>query len=135
MLFFRGKGRPSTRRVGKRGERAAARMLRRRGYRVLARNQRLHFGELDLVCLAPDRREVVFVEVKALHRGDGTGAGRFRPEDHVDRDKRRRLVALSRAWLGQRGWQSRHWRIDVVAVEFAVGVRRPTIRHHERAVP
>ena len=129
MRFFRGVERMTAAEVGRRGERVALRLLRRRGYRVLARNQRLSFGEIDLVCLAPDRREVVFVEVKTLRYRAGADR-RFRPEDHVTGVKRRRLRGLARAWLGRRGWPTRPWRIDVVAVEFEAGRRRAAVRHH-----
>ena len=47
--------------LGRRGERAAARLLRSQGYRVLARNARVPMGEADLVCLAPDGKTVVVV--------------------------------------------------------------------------
>ena len=53
--------------LGQRGEAAAARYLRRRGYKVLARGDRLGPGELDLVML--DRRTIVFVEVKTRRVG------------------------------------------------------------------
>lgn len=131
--MFRGVKRMTTAQVGRRGERVASRVMRRRGYRVLCRNQRLPFGEIDLVCLAPDAREIVFVEVKALRYRSG-GERRYRPEDHVDARKRRRLRGLARAWLGRRGWSGRPWRIDVVAVEFEAGRRRPVVRHHVGAV-
>ena len=48
--------------LGQRGEEAAERYLKRRGYKVLARGNRLRPGELDLVML--DGRTIVFVEVK-----------------------------------------------------------------------
>lgn len=48
--------------LGSRGERAAARYLKRHGYRILARNFRCAVGEIDLIC-AP-RGFIVFVEVK-----------------------------------------------------------------------
>ena len=45
--------------LGARGERAAARYLKRRGYKILAQGKRLLPGELDLVAL--ERDTVVFV--------------------------------------------------------------------------
>ena len=44
------------------GEDCAAAYLRRRGYRILARNYSCRFGEIDII--AADRHYVVFVEVK-----------------------------------------------------------------------
>ncbi len=49
--------------LGRRAERAAARYLMRRGWRVLARNVRTASGELDLV--ATRRGTIAFCEVKA----------------------------------------------------------------------
>jgi putative endonuclease len=48
--------------LGKEGEKAAERYLRKKGYRVVERNYRCSAGEVDLIVL--DRRVVVFVEVK-----------------------------------------------------------------------
>ena len=49
--------------VGRRGERLAGQYLQRLGWRVVARNVRTPFGELDVV--AWNGRAVVFVEVKS----------------------------------------------------------------------
>ena len=113
--------------LGRRGEDAAARYLRRHRYRLLARNLRLPHGEIDLVALAPDRQTVVIVEVKA-----GTG-GRIRPEVHVNGRKKRKLVALARTMIRRNHrLQGRPVRFDVIGVDFIEG-QRPIIRHHEGA--
>lgn len=123
--------------VGKRGERAAAKHLKRQGYRVLARNARTPIGEVDLICLGPDRNTIVFVEVKSRQRSpDGPRRGMdIAPEARVDRRKRRKLVALAEYLMRANNWQGRPVRIDVVAVEFQAGQRLPTVvRHFENAV-
>ncbi len=48
--------------LGRLGERLALQHLERLGYRLVARNHRTRFGELDLVVC--DRRVLVFAEVK-----------------------------------------------------------------------
>ena len=53
--------------LGERGERAAARYLRRHGLRVLYRGYRTRWGEIDLIAREADT--LVFVEVKARRRG------------------------------------------------------------------
>ncbi|HMC64878.1 MAG TPA: YraN family protein, partial [Gemmataceae bacterium] len=53
---------------GTRSERAAARFLKRLGYRIVSRNYVCAFGELDLV--AVDGRCIVFVEVRSTGEGD-----------------------------------------------------------------
>lgn len=96
--------------LGRWGEDLAARELRRRGYEVLERNQRVGRGEVDLV--ARQGETVVLVEVKTRRAG-AFGEAR----DAISTAKARRLVAL-----GQRHAQSAgatDWRIDVVAIDVA----------------
>ena len=54
--------------LGQRGERAAERYLRRKGYIIVARGQRMRLGEIDLI--AVDRGTLVFVEVKTRQSHD-----------------------------------------------------------------
>ncbi len=120
--------------LGRRGERAAARLLRRRGYRILARNARVPMGEADLVCLAPDRTTVVIVEVKTRYvRANDQDA--IPPEANITSHKRAKLAKIARHLIRCNGWQERPVRIDVVAVEWpAAGVKPfglPPMRHHE----
>ncbi len=111
---------------GKRGEQAAERYLRRRGYKILRRGHRSKPGELDLVAL--DGRTVVFVEVKA-RRSDEAG----HPAEAVDARKQRRLTRLAVTFLKQHGLLEEPARFDVVAVTWPEGARRPTIEHFENA--
>ena len=111
--------------LGKRGERAAARYLKRRGYRILAQGDRLLPGELDLVAL--DRGTVVFVEVKT-RRSAGTG----HPAEAVSAAKQRRLTRLAVTFLKRHGLLEHSARFDVVAVTWPEG-SRPTIEHFENA--
>jgi putative endonuclease len=114
--------------LGRRGERAAARHLRRRGYRVLGRNVRLPGGEVDLVALAPDRRTVVVVEVKTRAADSAIPA-----EESVTGAKRRKLLDLTERLIARNAWTDRPVRIDVVAVAWRRR-GRPSIRHFEDAV-
>jgi putative endonuclease len=102
-------------RLGRAAEAAAARHLERQGYRVLARNERVGRGELDLIV----RRGPVlaFVEVKARRtRGCGT------PEEAVTVHKQRQVERLAELWLAARPWMLRgveEVRLDVVAVDLS----------------
>jgi putative endonuclease len=60
--------RRQARRAGKRGETAAAWLLRLKGYRILARDLRIGPGEVDIVALRG--RTLAFVEVKARPDAD-----------------------------------------------------------------
>lgn len=96
--------------LGARGERAAARWLRRRGYVLVGRNVRLVGAEADLVMLDRSRRVLVVVEVKTI-AGQRTTA-----LERVDAWKRHRLLRLGAALLQQREHRHRGLRFDVVAL-------------------
>lgn len=117
--------------LGRAGERLAASRLRREGFRVLARNVRVPAGEADLVCLAPDRRTLVIVEVKT--RLAPAGGPAYPPEVNIDGRKRRKLVEVARSMAARRDWRGRPVRIDVVAVEWSPAGRH-VVRHHPDAV-
>jgi putative endonuclease len=86
---------PDARRLfGDLGEAAAARALERQGIRIVARNARTRYGELDLI--GRDARGHVFVEVKTRRRGSFVSAA-----EAVDARKLARLHGLALAWAGE----------------------------------
>jgi putative endonuclease len=85
------------RRHGEIGEKIAEEHLQNRGYRILARNFRTRFGELDLI--AVDRRTLVFCEVKT--RVSGSRGGPDGPLDAIGPRKRGRLRRMARQWLAE----------------------------------
>jgi putative endonuclease len=97
--------------LGDEGERLAARHLRTKGYRILVRQARNRFGEIDLVAL--DGETIVFVEVKSLRQSRG-GA----PSERVDAGKQARLTRAALTWLKRRGLLDRRSRFDVVEVSW-----------------
>lgn len=110
---------------GNRSERAAARYLRRLGYRILARNYSCRHGELDLVAL--DGRCVVFVEVRS------TEGAVERAAASVDDTKQRRLTQLALHFLQQHQLLDAAARFDVLAISWPSGAREPQIDHHRQA--
>ena len=100
-----------TRALGRRGEELAAQHFSRLGYRVLARNHRTRFGELDLV-LADDAEDtIVFCEVKSRRIG-----GDWRQS--LDERKQRQVRTMAAAWLSEVTDRPRHaeLRFDAVGV-------------------
>ena len=77
--------------------------------RVVARNARTRFGEIDLVCR--DGTEFVFVEVKTRRAGSFVAAA-----EAVDRRKLGRLARLSAGWLAVHGERDARWRVMVAAL-------------------
>lgn len=104
------KERQSRTALGRAGEEAAARHLTELGYRIIARNLRFRFGELDIV--AEEHGWLVFVEVKTR-----TGSGYGSAAEAVTPAKQRQLVKLAAAYLAATGGEGRPCRFDVVTVE------------------
>jgi len=130
--------------ISVRGERAAARFLCRERYRILGKNLRTRFGEVDILAEAPDGRTIVLVEVKAREvaveggairgadSGAHPGADATRPEMRVNATKQRRLVALAGQLARQCRMTDRPWRFDVIGVDCPKR-GKPIIRHHPAA--
>jgi putative endonuclease len=112
------------REVGKRGEQVAAEYLEECGYRVLARNVRTPYGEIDLV--TEKEGITVFVEVKTR-----TSASLGPPELAVTTRKQAHMLAAGEQYAQEHALQ--HWQIDVVAVRLRTGMN-PEITHFERAL-
>ena len=113
---------------GNKGERVAARFLRRRGFKILARQYSNRFGEIDLIAL--DGRCVVFVEVKTRR---STAAGL--PVEAVTPQKQKKLTQVALAFLKRHALLERPARFDVVAVLWPETSGRPEITHYENAFP
>jgi len=83
----------SCRRIGARAEAAAARYLKRRGYRILERNLRTRIGEIDIVATHDDW--LVVVEVRSRREDSPVS-----PRETLTRQKQRKLRAVI---ISQRG--------------------------------
>jgi putative endonuclease len=96
--------------LGRRGERAAERHLRRIGYRIVARNYRAAGAEIDLVAI--DGETLVFVEVKT-RRSRAAGG----PEEAVDERKQTRMRRAAEVFAMRYRADDREMRFDIVAVD------------------
>lgn len=112
--------------LGDKGERAAAKYLKKQGYRILARQYRNQFGEIDLIAL--DAHCVVFVEVKTR---ESTEAGH--PYEAVDLKKQQKLTTIALAWLKKHGRLEAGARFDIISVVWPEGQAEPTIQHFRNA--
>ena len=121
---------PSDRRrvgLGRGGEHLAADWLVAHGLRVVARNWRCPYGEVDLI--AEDADGLVFVEVKT-RRGDRMGL----PEEAITPTKRRRLITTVQAYLAEHQREDQPFRIDVLAIQLSPRGTLVEIRHYPHAV-
>jgi len=99
----------SNRSFGKLGETIAGEYLKNLGYKILARNFRTRWGEIDII--ARDGDCLVFAEVKT-RADESFGA----PEEAVTRIKQRHLVKAAQIYLSQTHQGHAMWRIDVLAL-------------------
>ena len=103
---------------GRLGEDHAAERLAAAGWRLLDRNARTRFGEIDIVGLDGDA--LVFVEVKTGRAGATVGPPR--PVLAVGPEKQRRLRRLGVGWIADRREAGRRLprfsqiRFDVIGV-------------------
>lgn len=96
--------------VGKEGEDIAAGYLHTQGYRILARNVRLHPQEIDIIAHDPHEDTLVFVEVKAL---EFTSA--FPPQVRAGPRKWKALHRAARRWMARRDFDC-GFRMDLIIV-------------------
>lgn len=104
--------------IGALGERLAVEHLQSLGLRVLTRNWRCRYGELDVIAADDAARTAVFVEVKTRTSDRFGGV-----EQAVTPEKVRRLRRLAGLWLAGQDVRWSGVRIDVVGVRIG---RRPS---------
>ena len=98
----------NTKQIGNRGEDKAVRYLKLRGYRILERNFRSRFGEIDIIC--EKQKTLVFVEVKSRKNalfGGGASA--------VNAAKQKRLIKTAQTYL-MGNETDREMRFDVIDI-------------------
>lgn len=108
--------------LGALGEQVATEYLESLALRIVARNWRCRYGELDVIAADGDHT-VVFVEVKT-RTGDGFGG---LPEA-VTPAKVRRIRRLAGLWLAGQTTRWNAVRIDVVGVRLG-RQRDPEVQH------
>lgn len=109
-----GTRRPLHLRVGARGEDAACERLEASGYRILARNYRCPYGEIDIV--ATDGPVLVFAEVKTR-----SSAAFGSPRDAVTAAKRRKLARSASHYMLAHREQECAYRADIIEVALLRG--------------
>lgn len=115
--------------LGRTGEALAAEHLVRRGFRILDRNYRTRFGELDIVAF--DGCTLVFCEVKS-RTVNRAGIGPF---EAVHPAKRAQVRRMSRSWLAAGAPRpfAAAIRFDAIGVVFDRAGRLVALEHLEAA--
>ncbi len=115
--------------LGATGERLAAEHLQRRGYRILERNYRTRWGELDLVAF--DGTTIAFCEVKSRRAGGAAGT----PWEAFSAGKQAQVRRIAARWLHERSDRPRAvgLRFDAIGVNFDRAGRLISLEHLEGA--
>lgn len=109
--------------IGIIGEAEAAKMLEQKGFKVLEHNWRMGHLEIDLI--AESKTEIVFAEVKART----TLYGDIRPEEYVDENKKRRMIAAGNAYIKHRK-TDKSLRFDIIGILVDPQTQQITYRCH-----
>ncbi|MEZ6059753.1 MAG: YraN family protein [Planctomycetaceae bacterium] len=112
--------------LGDRGEREAARFLKKQGLKILGQQYRDRSGEIDIIAL--DGSQIVFVEVKTRRTADNG-----QPFEAVNRQKQQKLTRLALAWLKKHRRLEHSARFDVVSIIWPEDQSAPVVEHFRNA--
>lgn len=115
--------------LGQRGEQLAAEHLVRLGFRIVERNYRTRWGELDIVAF--DGRVLAFCEVKTRRLTAGHGS----PFDALRPSKRAQVRKMAGSWLIERRERpyADEVRFDAIGVTFDASGALTSLEHLEGA--
>lgn len=104
-----------SRRIGTRGERAAAALLIDEGCEILLKNCRPKYGgELDIV--AKDGQYLVFTEVKTRSRTPRSTEAKLAPRKSLRPEQKKRIIRGAHAFLKELDHPPVRYRFDLIEV-------------------
>lgn len=96
--------------LGKEGEDIACNFLKNKGYKIIEKNFRSKFGEIDII--AKDGNTLVFIEVKSK---EGIKFGS--PQEAVNRKKLEKIKKCINYFLHIKHLENSSIRLEVVAIQ------------------
>lgn len=96
--------------TGSEGEDRAAAVLKKEGYKILSRNFKSRFGEIDII--AEDKDFLVFIEVKRR-----TGQSFGTSLEAIDARKKLHIIRSAQMYLKANHCLDRRIRFDVVGID------------------
>ena len=95
---------------GRLSEQMGADYLLKKGYKIVERNFRCCFGEIDII--AKDKKDIVFIEVK----GRKVNSYGF-PAEAVNKVKQKKIVKSALYFVKYNGIRSTNLRFDVLSLD------------------
>lgn len=118
----------NTKELGFLAEGIARHHLIKKGYKILAANYKMSFGEIDII--AQKDNTITFTEVKAVSNWyEG-----LEPEFRVDYKKKDKLIKLATAYMLNKKLSDFNWQIDIISVIFDSENKKARIKHFKNAV-
>ena len=120
--------------VGRLGEEIASQLLIKKGFKILDRNYRKPWGEIDII--AEKDNVVRFVEVKAISREilpDSLEEIDYRPEEMVTKEKLKKVGRTATLFM-ETMHDLREYQIDVVGVILSESTKTARCRLFEQAL-
>jgi putative endonuclease len=120
--------------IGRMGESIACEFLERKGFRILERNYRRPYGEIDII--AEKNGSMRFIEVKAVSRESLPDISReissYRPEEQVHPAKLKKIARTAELYMTR--FPGRDFQIDVVGVFLDLKTRTARCRLFEQVL-
>ena len=120
--------------IGKLGEDIAVKYLEKHGYKILDRNYRKPWGEIDIIAsenigknqfLTQQNQELVFIEVKTQNQ-----EFEWRPEENITQHKKRQLSRIVTTYLkANKIPEDQNWRVDVLAITLDFKTKNASVEH------
>ena len=113
--------------TGKLGEDIAVKYLENHNYKILGRNYRKPWGEIDIIALETIQKsqELVFIEVKTQNQ-----KFEWRPEENITFHKKHQLSRIVTTYLkANKIPEDQNWRIDVLAIKLDFNTENAQIEH------
>ncbi len=118
----------SSKDLGNFGERTANDFLKKGKYKILEKNFKRKWGEIDIV--GKKKNKIIFFEVKTIIENKN-----FFPEDQITAKKKKQLLKMSQIYLSEKKLPFNTPRqIDIIAIEVSPKNEVMEIRHHKNAI-
>ncbi|MDD5545054.1 MAG: YraN family protein [Candidatus Pacebacteria bacterium] len=100
--------------IGIWGEEQAVLFLEKNGYKIIERNFRKKWGEIDIIAFDKKTKEHVFIEVKTrvIITKDS-----LLPEEELTTKKIKRLKKAFLSYLSKNNLENKPWRFDLIAIK------------------
>jgi putative endonuclease len=125
-----------TRELGNLGEKLACEYLVKKGFKILGKNYRINFGEIDIIArkkwsiFSRDNRPIHFVEVKTIINNSN-----FFPQERVNYKKQQKLRQMAQIWLSKNKFkQDWPYQIDVIGILVNETTRNAKLYYFPNAV-